>query len=123
MTPKIRNVSNYLNVSDLKNMKNNNIVLGMKFASQISETNCGTCAKCKIHVKSFKPSTTREKEILSLIHSDICGLINVESVAGYFITFIDDYSQYAEIVMLRNKSDALHVFKNYKRKVENLTDV
>jgi len=50
----------HLNVSDLKNMKNNDIILGMKFASQTSEINCETCTKCKIHVKPFKPSTTRE---------------------------------------------------------------
>jgi len=64
----------------------------MKFASQTSEINiskhCETCAKCKINVKPFKPFTIREKEILSLIYSDICGPINVESVGGarYFIT-------------------------------------
>jgi len=27
-----------------------------------------------------------------------------------------------EVIMLRNQSDALQVLKNYKRKVENLTD-
>jgi len=104
-------------------MKNNDIVFGMKFASQISKINCETCAKCKIHVRPFKPSMTCEKKILSLIHSDICGPINVESVGGarYFLTFIDDYSRYMEVVMLHNKSDALQVFKNYKCKVENLT--
>jgi len=47
----------------------------------------------------------REKEILSLIHLDICDPINVESVgvARYFLTFIDDYSRYMEFIMLRNK--------------------
>jgi len=82
----------HLNISDLKNMKNNDIVLGIKFAPQTSEINCETCAKCKIHVKPFKPSMMREKEILLLIHSNICDPINVESVSGtrYFLTFIDD---------------------------------
>jgi len=74
-------------------MKNNDIVLGMKFASQISEINCEICAKCKIHVKIHLNHSLREKEILLLIHSEICGPINVESVSGtaYFITFTDDY--------------------------------
>jgi len=112
----------HLNVSELKNMKNNDIVLGMKFASQTSEINCETCAKYRIHVKPFKPPT-HEKEILSLIHSDIFETRNIKSVGGvrYFLTFIDDYSRYMEVVMLRNKFNALQVFKNYKRKVENLT--
>jgi len=40
----------------------------------------------------------------------------------HFITFMVDVycSRYAEVVMLRNKSDALQVFKNYKRKADNL---
>jgi len=47
------------NVNDLKNMKNNDIVFGMKSVPQTSEINCEICAKCKIHIKPFKPSTTR----------------------------------------------------------------
>jgi len=35
----------HLNVSDLKNMKNNDIVFGIKFAPQTSEINCKTCVK------------------------------------------------------------------------------
>jgi len=48
--------------------------------------------------------------------------MNLGSIGGaqYFITFIDECSRYAEVVMLRNKSDALQIFKNYKRKIDNL---
>jgi len=90
-------------------MKNNNIVIDMQFTSKASEINCETCAKCKIHAQPFKSSAMREKEVLSLTHSDICGSINVESVGGakYFVTFIDDHSRYTEVVMLRNRSDVL----------------
>jgi len=38
----------HLNVSELKNIKNNDRVLEMKFAPQTSETNYETYAKCKI---------------------------------------------------------------------------
>jgi len=61
---------------------------------------------------------------LSLVHSDICGPINVESAGGarYFVTFIDDYSRYTVTVMLRNRSDVVQAFKDYKQKMENLTN-
>lgn len=65
-----------------------------------------------------------EKEVLGLIHSDICGPINTESLGGakYFATFTDDYTGYTETTMLRNRSDVLKAFKDYKRKVEKQTD-
>lgn len=49
--------------------------------------------------------------------------MNVESLGGakYFITFIDDCIRYTETTMLRNRSDALEAFKNYKQKVEKQT--
>jgi len=49
--------------------------------------------------------------------------MNVESIGGarYFVTFIDDSSRYTTIAMLRNRSDVLQAFKDYKRRVENQT--
>lgn len=113
----------HLNVNDLKAMKNKNMVLGIKFASKMNEINCEVCAKCKIHVQPFKSSSNREENILGLVHSDICGPMSTESLGGakYFVTFIDDYSRYTEAIMLRNRSDVLQAFKDYKRRVENQT--
>ena len=36
----------------------------------------------------------------------------------YFITFIDDYSRYRYVYLLKHKSEALENFKNYKIEVE-----
>lgn len=49
--------------------------------------------------------------------------MNVESLGGakYFVTFIDDCTRYTETTMLRNRSDALEAFKNYKQKAEKQT--
>lgn len=49
--------------------------------------------------------------------------MRTESLGGarYFVTFIDDYSRYIETAMLRDRSEVLQAFKNYKRKVENET--
>lgn len=112
----------HVNINDLKKMKAEEIVNGMNFTSNLNELNCEICAKCKIHVLPFKNSTHREKNILGLVHSDICPM-NVESLGGakYFITFIDDCTRYTETTMLRNRSDALEAFKNYKQKAEKQT--
>ena len=36
----------------------------------------------------------------------------------YFITFIDDYSRYGYVYLLKHKYEALKIFKNYKTEVE-----
>lgn len=111
----------HLNIKDLKATKNGDMVYGMKFTSKTNQIDCEVCAKCKIHIRPFKPSSTREKRILGLVHSDICGPMSIESIGGakYFVTFIDDCSRYTE--MLRSRSDVLQAFKDYKRKVEKQT--
>ena len=37
----------------------------------------------------------------------------------YFITFIDDYSRYGYIYLMRHKSEAFDKFKEFKTEVEN----
>lgn len=71
----------------------------------------------------YKTSERKEREILGLVHSDICGPMNVSSLAGakYFATFIDDKSRYMEIKPLKKKSEILEAFKEYKTRVEKMT--
>ena len=37
----------------------------------------------------------------------------------YFMTFIDDYTRFCYVYLLKLKDEALHYFKTYKAKVEN----
>ena len=37
----------------------------------------------------------------------------------FYITFIDDYSRYTRVYLLRNKDEAKDVFIKYKNEVEN----
>ena len=52
-----------------------------------------------------------------LIHTDVCGPMRNESFGGsrYFITFIDDYSRYSTVYILKRKSEALEYFKTYEK--------
>jgi len=113
----------HLNIPDLKKLKVRDIVKGIEFSTTTNKFQCDVCDLNKIHVQPFQPSKHRETEVLSLVHSDICGPMNVESLGGsrYFVTFIDDYSRYTEVTMLHKRSDVLKAFKNYKRRVENQT--
>jgi len=92
----------HLNIPDLKNLKMTEMVKDIDFTIKTDKFQCEICNQNKIHTQPFKPSKNRENGILNLIHSDICGPMNVESLGGsrYFVTFIDDFSRYTEIIML-----------------------
>ena len=56
---------------------------------------CEFCLFGKHHGFLFRSSARRKLDLLSLVYSDVCGPIEVESLGGswYFETFIDDASR------------------------------
>lgn len=58
---------------------------------------------------------------LQLIHSDICGPMNIRArhEAIYFITFIDDYMCFNYVYLISHKSEVLNCFRWYINLVEN----
>ncbi|GJU64788.1 retrovirus-related pol polyprotein from transposon TNT 1-94 [Tanacetum coccineum] len=81
---------------------------------------CEICVQVKMKRKLF-PKVDRQSEVLELVHSDICEL-NIQLTRGgnrYFITFIDDYSRYTYVYLLKSKDQAFKTFKIYKAEVEN----
>ncbi|TYJ96374.1 gag/pol protein [Cucumis melo var. makuwa] len=74
--------------------------------------------------RSFTGKGLRAKTPLELVHSDLCGPMNVKARGGYeyFISFIDDYSRYDHVYLIQNKSDSFEKFKEYKAEVENESD-
>ena len=67
---------------------------------------------------------TRAEYPLQLIHSDICGPMNVKARHGasYFITFIDDFTRYGYVYLIAYKSEALDCFKRFMNLTENQLD-
>ena len=73
---------------------------------------CVDCIKDKLTAKVRNVKIDRCTKLLWVIHIDICGSFTPLSMGGhkYFITFIDDYSRYGFIELLREKSDSLEAF-------------
>ncbi|KAA0031823.1 retrovirus-related pol polyprotein from transposon tnt 1-94 [Cucumis melo var. makuwa] len=71
--------------------------------------------------RSFTGKDLRAKAPLKLVHSNLCGPLNVKARGGYkyFISFSDDYSRYGHVYLIQNKSDSFENFKEYKAIVEN----
>lgn len=59
-----------------------------------------------------------------MIHSDVCGPMSVSSLGGskYFVTFIDEYSGYVNVVPICKKSDVHSNFKKYQVWLERRYD-
>jgi hypothetical protein len=95
--------------------------LGLIPKLNLNEVNkCEFCSQAKI-TKSSHKSVIRESEPMDLIHSDICELDGTltRNNKRYFITFIDDCSDYTFVYLMKNKSEAFDVFKMFVNEIEN----
>ena len=70
--------------------------------------------------RSFSAKGFKAKEPLELVHSDVCGPLNVQARGGYeyFITFIDDYSRYEYVCLMQKKYETFGKFKEFLAKAE-----
>ena len=68
---------------------------------------CETCVGSKQQRSQFSISSTRCKEPVGLVHSDVCGKMSATSLGGaeYFLTFIDDNTRYVWVYPLKRKDE------------------
>ena len=71
--------------------------------------------------RPFNAKGRRAQELLELVHTDLCGPMSTQAKGGYeyFITFIDDYSRYGYVYLMKWKSETFEKFKEFKAEVEN----
>jgi transposase InsO family protein len=83
------------------------------------ESLCRGCAEGKMHSRSFPDSQSRATKAFQRIHSDLKSFA-VESYHRYryLISYIDDYTSNAWVILLRNKDDALNATKNFVAAVD-----
>ena len=81
---------------------------------------CVDCIKGKLIAKVRNSKIDRCTELFGVIHTNICGPFTPPTMGSYkyFITFIDDYSCYGFVELIREKFDSLEAFKAFKAKVE-----
>ncbi|CAH9088439.1 unnamed protein product [Cuscuta epithymum] len=85
---------------------------------------CDHCLAGKQHRASFARKSTKRQAKLELVHSDVCGPIEVESNGGskYFVTFIDDATRKTWVYMLKTKSQVFETFQKFHAMVERETE-
>ena len=79
----------------------------------------GMCDGCSLgkqtRLSYAKSSPNRAKQVLEVIHSDVCGPMHTTTFSGkrYFVTFIDDKSHFCMVYLLRNKSEVASKFVDF----------
>jgi hypothetical protein len=80
---------------------------------------CRGCAEGKMHLRSFPDSQSRATHSFQRIHSDLKSFA-VESYHRYryLISYLDDFTSNAWVILLRRKEDALKATKDFAALVE-----
>ncbi len=88
-----------------------------------SNSTCEVCLQGKMTRSPFVGQMARAKDLLEIIHSDVCGPFGEMARGGfvYFITFIDDLSRYGHLFLMKHKSESFEKFKEFKAQAENQT--
>ena len=82
---------------------------------------CKGCAQGKNTKNLYPNSDNKEKGILDIIHSDVCGPMQTTSLSMYvyYASFIDDYSRKTWIYLLKKKDEVFERFKEFKALVSS----
>ena len=69
----------------------------------------------------FSGKGERATELLSLIHSAVCGPMSSTARGDYqyFVTFTDDFSRHDYIYLMKHKYETFEMFKIFKNEVQN----
>ncbi|KAL0352264.1 UNVERIFIED_CONTAM: Retrovirus-related Pol polyprotein from transposon TNT 1-94 [Sesamum calycinum] len=111
----------HVNYASIKRLKHTNIINTIDASECVK---CSVCVEAKFVKKPFKPITHKSTTLLELIHSDLADFKNTFSKGGkkYYISFVDDFSRYTKINLLKSKDEASEMFLKYKAEVENQLD-
>ena len=74
--------------------------------------------------RPFGSSASWSKEILDLIHSDVCGPNTPQLLGRHLccVTFIDDHSRKNWFYLMKSKDELFTKFQEFKVEVENLIE-
>nr|GEU43244.1 hypothetical protein [Tanacetum cinerariifolium] len=82
---------------------------------------CVSCLSGKMARKPYSHQVERAKDLLGLIHTNVCVPFKIFSRQGasYCVTFTDNFSHYGYVYMLKHKHDVFETFKVFQKEVEN----
>ena len=85
---------------------------------------CEPCIKSKMTRRPFcKHVGIKSCRPLKLVHTDVCGRMQTISIGGseYFVSFIDVFSRYSHVYIIKKKSEFFDKFRKFQALVTNQT--
>lgn len=110
----------HLSAKNLSVLARNNMVSGLDFGNVNNTDVEAVCESCIAGKQTREPFSSREerrsKEVLDLVHSDVCGPVTPVGVNGerYFVSFIDDCSRFTVVFLMRSKDQVADKFREYE---------
>nr|DAD23742.1 TPA_asm: hypothetical protein HUJ06_025205 [Nelumbo nucifera] len=103
--------------SKLNVMMKRSMLKGLPQLEVNADTVCAGCQYGKTHQLPYEESKFKAKEPLELIHSNVFGPIKQASIGGmkYMVTFVDDFSRYVWVYFMRQKSETLSKFNEFRK--------
>ena len=111
----------HIGVKRMKKLHTDGLLESLDFESFDT---CEPCLMGKMTKTPFSGIMERATDLLEIIHTDVCGPMNVEARGGYryVLTLTDDLSRYGYIYLMKHKSETFEKFKEFQSEVENQRD-
>ena len=92
--------------------------LGQLKAHDISD--CSGCKLAKFAALPFHKSVTYSLAPFDIVHSDVWGPAPMPTKGGsrYYVSFIDDFTGYTWIYLMKRRSDFLDIFKDFRAHIK-----
>ena len=109
----------HISYANLKKLIDYEMVDGIKKLNLNKVEFCESCVNGKMTRLPFK-TRNRSSSFLEIIHSDVCGPITPtpHDNKRFFVTFIDDYSNFVCVYIIENKSEVFDCFREYAQMVQ-----
>jgi histone deacetylase 1/2 len=92
----------------------------LSHTTEINPYVCDYCQLAKSHQLPYPVSTSVSTTPLELVFSDVWGPAPVfVGKHEYYVSFIDDFSKFTWIYLLKKRSDVYQVFQNFQQFVEH----
>ena len=88
----------------------------------VLERMCKSCMigkQTRLSFNSYLPM--RPTDLLHVIHSDVCGPMEVHSLGGnlYFVTFVDEFSIRMWLYLIKHKSEVFSTLEKFQEMAES----